>query len=264
MWCSTSKEVFAGKVNFEFFYLMYTLRVFFFFLIFKMTAHLSKLIKALKFYNWKRIKNSYRFLIIFWMFSSISTKAHSHKVPLLMCCITFKITHLLLDLTRTHDFFPRFSMSMQSIKPSSCLKHKKKKKKEKHAHYQNYPSFYITNCSSKVLEYKRKIKKDTILNTKITEATFIKLRGVSNLNFWNLSTANFWIFTVTYRYIIHIFGKEMSHRIYFWYQISPKMFFFLFLLCFVFCFVLFFVFFLKKTTFLAQNFCDKLPKIILS
>ena len=45
---------FAGEVNFEFFIWCIEL-----FLSFKVTQYLSKLIKAFKFYNWKRIKNSF-------------------------------------------------------------------------------------------------------------------------------------------------------------------------------------------------------------
>ena len=46
-----------------------------------MTPRLSKLIKAFKIYNWKKRKNSLCFLINFWMFSSVSKKAHCCKVP---------------------------------------------------------------------------------------------------------------------------------------------------------------------------------------
>ena len=55
---------------------------------FKITPHLSKLIKADQFYNWKGILKI-GFFIIFWMFSFVSKKAYSCKDPLSMCCITF-------------------------------------------------------------------------------------------------------------------------------------------------------------------------------
>ena len=66
------------------------------------------------------------------------------------------------------------------------------------------------------------------------------LRGVSILNFWNLSTeVTFSIFTVPHTKL-YIFEYVMSCRIHFWYQISPK------------------------TLTFWENFCDKLTKIILS
>ena len=67
VWCHTSKGRgdFAVGLNFEFFYLMYES----FFLSFKITPHSSKLIKAFKFYNWKRTENSsYWFLYYFLKF----------------------------------------------------------------------------------------------------------------------------------------------------------------------------------------------------
>ena len=61
MWCSTLKrKIFAGDVNFEF--LIWCKELF---LSLKITSHLSKLIKAFKFYNWKRIESSYCFLYYF-------------------------------------------------------------------------------------------------------------------------------------------------------------------------------------------------------
>ena len=52
------------------------------FLNFKMTPHLSKLIKVIQIFTIEKgSKILIAFFIIFWMFSSISKKAHSHKVP---------------------------------------------------------------------------------------------------------------------------------------------------------------------------------------
>ena len=52
------------------------------FLSFKMTPHSSKLIKAFKCYNWKRSKILFFFfIIIFWIFSSVSKKVRSCKLP---------------------------------------------------------------------------------------------------------------------------------------------------------------------------------------
>ena len=88
MWCSTTKGGgdFSGEINFEGFLFLFVCLFFrwikSFFLSLKMTLH-TKLIKAFKFYNQKRIQNSYCFLntIIFWIFSStISKKVHSCKV----------------------------------------------------------------------------------------------------------------------------------------------------------------------------------------
>ena len=74
-------------------------------------------------------------------------------------------------------------------------------------------------------------------------------RGVNPEFLKFIDRCSFWFFTVTY-IKVYIFGKVMSRRIHFWYQISPKM--------------LIFWENHKKITFLAQNFCDKLTKIILS
>ena len=60
---------------------------------------------------------------------------------------------------------------------------------------------------------------------------------------------NIWIFTLTH-IKVYIFGKVMSRWIHFLHQISPKM--------------LMLWENHKKITFLAQNFCDKLTKIILN
>ena len=49
------------------------------FLSFKMTPHLSKLIKASTFYKWKRTKNSYCFLYYFLNVFNFTKKAHNHK-----------------------------------------------------------------------------------------------------------------------------------------------------------------------------------------
>ena len=62
----------AGKVNFEVF--IWCIRAF---SSSKMIPHSSKLIKALKFWNWKRVRILIVFFIIFWMFSS--KKVHNHK-----------------------------------------------------------------------------------------------------------------------------------------------------------------------------------------
>ena len=51
---------------------------------------------------------------------------------------------------------------------------------------------------------------------------FTLKRGVNPEFLKFINCCNFWIFTMTY-IKVYIFGKEMSHRIYFWCQISPKM-----------------------------------------
>ena len=85
LWCPThQKSDFVGKVNFEFFYLM-----------------CKSLFTALKWHliyqNWLRHTNSNikknNKCLLFSLFSerflSISKKAHSCKIPLLMCCIGY-------------------------------------------------------------------------------------------------------------------------------------------------------------------------------
>ena len=58
-------------------------------LSFKITPHLSKLIKIFQIYNYKRVKLVMVFCTIFWML--LSVRAHSYKIHTLLCwqcCIT--------------------------------------------------------------------------------------------------------------------------------------------------------------------------------
>ena len=81
-------------------------------------------------------------------------------------------------------------------------------------------------------------------------------RGVNPEFLYIIDCCNIWIFTMTYIQV-YIFSKKMHVRIYFGYQISPKM--------------LFVFEKIKKkkkkkkiSLFLAQNICDKITNMILS
>ena len=121
---------FAGEVNFEFLILWIRDLLH----SFRMTPHLSKLIKAFKFYNWKRIENSYCFPHFFSKrLNPYLRKPTAAKYLLFMCSISVAASQFWKVIIRefgiVFKFVPKRGQWFvgqgvrQGIKDVYCLQH---------------------------------------------------------------------------------------------------------------------------------------------